>query len=56
MSSDDSAPRVRQRTEESAVDRLHRMQSQQVLSEQNLLCVDLRDPVLLYIAQMLLEN
>jgi hypothetical protein len=32
------------------------MQKQQVLSEQNLLRVDLRDPVLLPIGQMLLEN
>jgi hypothetical protein len=56
MSSDDSPPRVRQRIEESVTDRLHRMQSRQVLSEWNLLRVDLRDPVLLPIAQMLLEN
>jgi len=56
MSSDDSTPRVRQRTEESVANRLHRMQSRQVLSEQNLLRADLRDPVLLPIAQMLLEN
>jgi hypothetical protein len=35
---------------------LHRMQSRQVLSERNLLRADLRDPVLLPIAQMLLEN
>jgi hypothetical protein len=32
------------------------MQSRQVLSERNLLLVDLRDPVLLPIAHMLLEN
>jgi hypothetical protein len=32
------------------------MQSQQVLSERNLLRVDPRDPILLSIAQMLLEN
>jgi hypothetical protein len=56
MSSDDSPPRVRQRIEESVADRLHRMQSQQVLSERNLLRADLRDLVLLPIAQMLLEN
>jgi len=56
MSSNDSPPRVRQRTEESVADRLHNMQSRQVLSEQNLLPVDLRDPDLLPIAQMLLEN
>jgi hypothetical protein len=56
MSSDDCPPRVRQRTKESVADRLHRMQSRQVLSEWNLLHVDLRDLVLLPIAQMLLEN
>jgi len=43
MSSDDSPPQVRQRTEESIADRRHRMQSRQVLSERNLL-------------QMLIEN
>jgi hypothetical protein len=47
MSSDDSSPRVRQRTEELVVDRLHRMQSWQVLLDRNLLRIDLRDPVLL---------
>jgi hypothetical protein len=46
MSSDDSPPRVRQRNEESVADWWHRMQTWQVLSEQNLLCADLRDPVL----------
>jgi hypothetical protein len=56
MSSDDSPPRVRQRTEESVADKLHRMHSRQVLSERNLLRADLRDLVLLPIAQMLLEN
>jgi hypothetical protein len=56
MSSDDSPPRVRQRIEELVDDRLHRMQSRQVLSELNLLRADLRDPVLLPIAQMLLEK
>jgi hypothetical protein len=56
MSSDDSPPRVKQRTEESVADRLHRMQSRQVLSKLNLLRADLRDPVLLLIAQMLLKN
>jgi hypothetical protein len=56
MSSDDSPPRVKQRIEESVVDRLHCMQSQQVLSERNLLRADMRDPVLLPIAQILLEN
>jgi hypothetical protein len=56
MSSDDSPPRVKQRTEESVADRQHLMQTRQVLSEQNLLRADLRDPVLLPIGQMLLEN
>jgi uncharacterized protein (DUF952 family) len=56
MSYNDSPPRVRQRIEESLTDRLHRMQSRQVLSERNLLRADLRDLVLLPIAQMLLEN
>jgi hypothetical protein len=56
MSSDDSPPRVRQRTKESVADRLHRMRSRQVLSERNHLRADLRDPILLPIAQMLLEN
>jgi hypothetical protein len=56
MSLDDSPPQVRQRTEESVADRLHRMQSRQVLSEWNLVHADLRDPILLPIAQMLLEN
>jgi hypothetical protein len=56
MSSDGSPPRARQRIEESVTDRLHRMQSRQVLSERNLLRADLRDPVLLPIAQMLLKN
>jgi hypothetical protein len=56
MSSNDSPPRVRQRTEESVTDRRHRMQTRQVLSERNLLRADLRDPVLLPIGQMLLEN
>jgi hypothetical protein len=56
MSSDDSPPRVRQTIEESVADYLHRMHSRQVLSERNLLRAYLRDPVLLPIAQMLLEN
>jgi hypothetical protein len=56
MSFDDSPPHVRQRIEESVTDRLHRMQSRQVLSERNLLLADMRDPVLLPITQMLLEN
>jgi hypothetical protein len=50
MSSDDSPPCVRQRTEESIVDRLHHIRSRQVLSERNLLRANLRDPVLLPIA------
>jgi hypothetical protein len=56
MSSDNSPPCVRQRTKELVVDRLHCMRSRQVLSECNLLRADLRDPVLLPIAQMLMEN
>jgi len=56
MSSNDSPPRVKQRNEESVADRRHRMQTRQVLSERNLLRADLRDPVLLPIGQMLLEN
>jgi hypothetical protein len=56
MSLDDSPPRVWERTEESVADRLHRMRSRQVLSERNLLHADLRDPILLPIAQMLLKN
>jgi len=56
MSSNDSPPRVRQRIEESVVERLHHMQSRQVLLERNLLLADLRDLVLLPISQMLLEN
>jgi hypothetical protein len=56
MSSDDSPPQVRQRIEESVADRLHCMRSRQVLSEWNLLRADLRDPILLHITQMLLEN
>jgi len=56
MSSDDSPPCVRQITEESVADRLHHMRSRQVLSERNLFHANLRDPVLLLIAQMLLEN
>jgi len=56
MSSDDSPPRVKQRTEESVADKLYRMQLWQVLSDQNLLRTDLRDPFLLPIAQILLEN
>jgi hypothetical protein len=53
---DGSPPRARQRIGESVIDRLHRMQSRQVLSERNLLRADLRDAVLLPISQMLLEN
>jgi uncharacterized protein (DUF952 family) len=56
MSSDDFPPRVKQRIEESMADRVHSMRSRQVLYERNLLCADLRDLVLLHIAQMLLEN
>jgi hypothetical protein len=56
MSLEDSPPRVRQRTEESVADRRLYMQKRQTLSEQNLLHVDLRDPVLLPIGQILLEN
>jgi hypothetical protein len=56
MSSDDSPPRVRQRTKESVADKRHRMQRRQVLSKWNLLCTDLKDPVLFPIGQMLLEN
>jgi len=56
MSSDNSPPCVRERIEESVIDRLHRIQSRQVLSERNLLRTDLQDPVLLPIALMLLEN
>jgi hypothetical protein len=52
MSSVDSPPRVKQRIEESVTDRLHHMQSRQVLSERNLLRAVLRDPVLLPIAQI----
>jgi hypothetical protein len=36
--------------------KLHRMQLRQVLSERNLLRANLRDPVLLPITQMFLEN
>jgi hypothetical protein len=56
MSSDVSSPRVRQRVEEFVADRRLRMEKRQVLSERNLLHVDVRDPVLLPIGQMLLEN
>lgn len=56
MSSNDSPPRVKQKTEESVADRLHRMRSRQVLSESNLFHADLRDLVLLPISQMLMEN
>jgi len=56
MSSDSSPPRARRRIGESVTDRLHRMQSRQVLFERNLLRADQRDPILLPIAQMLLEN
>jgi len=56
MSLDNSPPRVRQGIEESVAERRLRMEKRQVLSERNLLCADLRDPVLLPIGQMLLEN
>jgi hypothetical protein len=56
MSSDDSPPHVRKRIEESVVDRLHPMRSRQVLSERNLLRADVRDPVLVPIAKMLMES
>jgi hypothetical protein len=56
MSSDNSPPHVRQRIEELVADRRLYMEKRQVLSERNLLRVDLRDPVLLPIGQMLLEN
>jgi len=56
MSSDNSPPHVRQRIEELVADRRLYMEKRQVLSEQNLLRVDMRDPVLLPIGQMLLEN
>jgi hypothetical protein len=53
MSSNNSPPRVRQRIEESIADRRLRMEKRQVLLERNLLRVDLRDPVLLSIDQMI---
>jgi hypothetical protein len=56
MSLDDSPPRVRQWIEESVADRRFHMEKQQVLSEQNHFCADLRDPVLLPIGQMIQEN
>jgi hypothetical protein len=56
MSFDDSPPRVRQRIKQSVVDKRHRIQLRQVLLEWNLLCIDLRDPVLLPIGLILLEN
>jgi hypothetical protein len=56
ISSDDSPPRVRQRVEESVADRHLRMEKRQVLSEQNLLHTDLRDPVLLPFGQMIQKN
>jgi hypothetical protein len=56
MSSDNSPPQVRQRIEESIADRHLRMEKRHVLSEMNLLRADLRDPVLLPIGQMFLEN
>jgi hypothetical protein len=56
MSPNNSPPRVRQRIEESIANRRLRMEKRQVLSEQNILHVDLRDPVLLPIGQMIQEN
>jgi hypothetical protein len=56
MSSDDSPPRVRQRIEESVADKHLCMEKWQVLSKRNLLCADLRDPILLPIGQMIQEN
>jgi hypothetical protein len=56
MSSDDSPPRVRQRIEESVVDKHLCMEKWHVLSKRNLLCADLRDPILLPIGQMIQEN
>jgi hypothetical protein len=56
MFSDDSPPRVRQIVEESVTDRNLRMEKRQVLSELNLLRADFRDPILLPIGQMILEN
>jgi hypothetical protein len=56
MSSNNSPPGVRQRIEESVADRRLRMEKWQVLSERNLLRMDLRDPVLLPIRQMIQEN
>jgi hypothetical protein len=53
MSSNDSPPRVRQRVEESVADRRLCMEKRQVLSQRNLLCADLRDPVLLPIGKMI---
>jgi hypothetical protein len=44
MSSDNSPSRVRERVEESVADRRLCMEKRQVLSERNLLRVDLRDP------------
>jgi hypothetical protein len=56
MSLDDSPPWVKQRTEESICWWRHCMQLRQVLLERNLLRADMRNPVLLPIGQMLLEN
>jgi hypothetical protein len=56
MSSNDFPPRVKQRIEELVADRCLCMEKRQVLSEQNLLHADLRDPVLLPIGQMIYEN
>jgi hypothetical protein len=56
MSPDNSPPRVRQRIEESIANRRLRMEKRQVLSERNILHVDMRDPVLLPIGQMIQGN
>jgi len=56
MSSDDSPPQVKQRIKEYVADRRLCMEKRQVLSERNLLRVDLRDPVLLPIGQMIQKN
>lgn len=54
MSSNNSPPSVRQNVEESVAN--SRMEKRLVLSEWNLLHVDLRDPVLLPIGELIKEN
>jgi hypothetical protein len=56
MSSNNSLPRVRQRVEESVANRRLCMEKQQVLSERNLLRVDLRDPIQPPIGQIIQET